>query len=60
MGKRAPERAIIADPTAFGTETEVLDLLDSMAVPNVVSDDLAFGDPNGAVANRMEEHTLWE
>ena len=35
--------AIIADPTAFGTETEVLDLLDSMAVPNVVSGDLAFG-----------------
>ncbi len=35
--------AIIADPTAFGTETEVLDLLDSMAVPDVVSGDLAFG-----------------
>ncbi len=35
--------AIIADPTAFGTETEVLDLLDSMAIPDVVSGDLAFG-----------------
>lgn len=35
--------AVIADPTAFGTETEVLDLLDSMAVPDIVSGDLAFG-----------------
>ena len=35
--------AIIDDPDAFGTETEVLDLIDSMAVPDVVSGDLAFG-----------------
>ena len=35
--------AIIADPHAFGSEAEVLDLLDSMAVPDVVSGDLAFG-----------------
>lgn len=35
--------AIIADPSAFGTQEEVLDLLDSMAVPDVVSGDLAFG-----------------
>ena len=35
--------AVIADPTAFGAETEVLDMLDSMAVPDVVSGDLAFG-----------------
>ena len=34
---------IIADPAAFGTEEEVLDLLDELAVPEVVSGDLAFG-----------------
>ena len=34
---------IIADPSAFGTEDEVLDLLDELAVPEVVSGDLAFG-----------------
>lgn len=35
--------AAIADPDAFGTQEEVLDLLDSMATPDVVSGDLAFG-----------------
>lgn len=36
---------IIADPTAFGTEDEVLDLLDQYAVsPNIVYGDEAFGD----------------
>jgi len=35
--------AVMEDPTAFGTEDEVLDLLDAMATPDVVSGDLAFG-----------------
>jgi hypothetical protein len=36
---------IIADPTSFGTEEEVLDLLDQYAVsPNIVYGDEAFGD----------------
>ena len=35
--------ALIEDPTAFGSEEEVLDLLDSMATPDIVSGDLAFG-----------------
>lgn len=35
--------AVIEDPTTFGTEKEVLDLLDAMATPDVVSGDLAFG-----------------
>jgi hypothetical protein len=35
--------AVIEDPTAFGTEEEVLDLLDAMATPDIVSGDLAFG-----------------
>lgn len=35
--------AIIKDPSAFGSEQEVLDLLDEMAIPEVVSGDLAFG-----------------
>ncbi len=35
--------AIIKDPAAFGTEQEVLDILDEMATPDVASGDLAFG-----------------
>lgn len=35
---------IIADPTAFGTEEEVLDLLDQYAAPGTVYGDEAFGD----------------
>jgi hypothetical protein len=35
--------AIIEDPAALGTQEEVLDLLDSMAAPDVVSGDLAWG-----------------
>jgi outer membrane murein-binding lipoprotein Lpp len=35
--------AIMADPTAYGTETEVLDMLDTFTAPGVVSGDLAFG-----------------
>ena len=35
--------AIIADPTAFGSEDEVLDLLDTMATSDVRSGDLAWG-----------------
>ena len=35
---------IIADPASFGSEEEVLDLLDQYAVPGVVYGDEAFGD----------------
>ena len=35
--------AIIENPAAFGTEQEVLDLLDELAIPDVRSGDLAFG-----------------
>jgi len=35
--------AIMADPSAFGSEEEVLDLLDEMAVPGTVYGDAAFG-----------------
>lgn len=35
--------AIIADPAAFGTEDEVLDLLDELAAPGTVYGDAAFG-----------------
>jgi len=35
--------AIMADPRAFGTEDEVLDLFDEMAVPGTVYGDAAFG-----------------
>jgi len=35
--------AIIEDPSAFGTEEDVLDLLDEMAVPATVYGDAAFG-----------------
>ena len=35
--------AIMADPSSFGSEEEVLDLLDSLAVPNMTYGDDAFG-----------------
>lgn len=35
--------AIIENPATFGTQEEVLDLLDSIATPDVVSGDLAWG-----------------
>ena len=35
--------AIIKDPAAFGSEKEVLDILDEMATPDVASGDVAFG-----------------
>lgn len=35
--------AIMADPRAFGTEDEVLDLFDAMAAPGTVYGDAAFG-----------------
>lgn len=34
---------IIADPSAFGTKAEVLDLLETLAVPGIVLGDDAFG-----------------
>lgn len=61
---------IIADPTSFGTEDEVLDLLDQYAVtPNIVYGDEAFGDTTwrigwrntlfGAVAADIQTWTRW-
>jgi hypothetical protein len=35
--------AIMADPSSFGSEEEVLDLLDGLAVPGIVYGDDAFG-----------------
>ncbi len=35
--------AIMADPSSFGSEEEVLDLLDTLAVPDIVYGDDAFG-----------------
>ena len=48
--------AIMADPRAFGTEDEVVDLLDEMAAPGTVYGDAAFG--STGLADRMEEHTV--
>jgi hypothetical protein len=36
--------AIVADPDAYGTEDEVLDLLDTLAVPDSIYGDAAFGE----------------
>lgn len=36
-------QAIIADPTAFGTPEEVLDMLEELAVPGALSVDEVFG-----------------
>ena len=51
--------AIIADPAPYGTETEVLDLLDSMAIPDVVSGDLAFGGTATGVWRTGWRNTLY-
>ena len=51
--------AMIADPGPFGTEEEVLDLLDSMAVPDVVSGDLAFGGTATGVWRTGWRNTLY-
>lgn len=39
--------AVIQDPSAFGTEEEVLDLLDSFAAPGAGTGDMAWGDSLG-------------
>ena len=36
-------KAIMADPSAFGSEDEVLDLMDDLAAPGTVMGDAAFG-----------------
>ena len=51
--------ATIADPTAFGTEEEVLDRLDSMAIPDVVSGDLAFGGTMAGIWRTGWRNTLY-
>lgn len=51
--------AIIADPHALGTEEEVLDLLDSMATPYVVSGDLAFGGTRRGIWRTGWRNTLF-
>ena len=41
LANQEPE--LLADPAAFGTEEEVLDMLVEFAVPGAVMDDTAFG-----------------
>mgnify|MGYP001816693010 CR=1 FL=1 len=51
--------SVIEDPTAFGTEEEVLDLLDAMATPDVVSGDLAFGGTSTGIWRTGWRNTLF-
>ena len=51
--------AIIKDPSAFGSEQEVLDLIDVMATPDVVSGDLAFGGAMTGIWRQGWRNTLF-
>ena len=51
--------AVIKDPKAFGTEEEVLDLLDAMATPDIVSGDLAFGGTRTGIWRAGWRNTLF-
>ena len=51
--------SVIEDPTAFGTEEEVLDLLDAMATPDIVSGDLAFGGTSTGIWRTGWRNTLF-
>jgi len=51
--------AIIKDPSAFGSEQEVLDLIDDMAIPDVVSGDLAFGGATTGIWRQGWRNTLF-
>ena len=51
--------AIIKDPAAFGSEQEVLDILDEMATPDVASGDLAFGGVTTGIWRRGWRNTLF-
>jgi hypothetical protein len=51
--------AVIADPSAFGSEEEVLDLLDDMATPDVRSGDLAFGGVSTGIWRQGWRNTLF-
>ena len=51
--------AIMEDPASFGDEDEVLDLLDSMATPGVVSGDLAWGGTSTGIWRTGWRNTLF-
>ena len=50
---------IIANPSAFGSEDEVLDLLDELATPDVISGDLAFGGTSTGIWRTGWRNTLF-
>ena len=52
-------RSVVEDPTAFGTQEEVLDLIDAMATPDIVSGDLAFEIPSTGIWRTGWNNTLF-